>query len=242
MGANDAGTLAPAGTRLEMADVWFDGNIRFRPGGAAVFENGLTTPPSANAPATPATGSVQYTNSNGQVVNVSSTGLATTVGGTIASVTSTTTVANTAALTALQSTTIPANDPATGATYTVRGFGVYSDTGTPTLTFALYWGGVGGTAIASIPAITLGSSITNVPFSYTAVVNFRSATSCWASLTLNLGTSATTDAVSSFTNTTTTATTVTTNVASALAVGVTWSAASASNTISLTGGLVERVA
>ena len=242
MGASDQGRLLPPGTQLNLADVWFDGNLRFRSGGSATFENGLTQATSAAAPTAPTGGSTAFTSSTGQASNISSTGLVTTTGGVVQSQSTTVTVANTAALTSLQSFTVPANDPTVGAVYSMYGFGVYSDTGTPTLTFTLLWGGVAGTTIATIPAITLGAGITNVPFSYRAVVNFRTATSCWANINLALGTSAATAASSGFTNTTTTATTVTSNVASALTMGVTWSAASASNTISLTGGMVERLA
>lgn len=242
MGSNDLGTLPPAGTELKLSDVWFDGTVRFRPGGAMVAENGITSLPVSGTPATPASGSVQFTNSAGSASTVSSTGLVSVLGGGVQSQTTTVTVANTNALTSLQSFTVPANDPQAGSIYAMYGYGQYSDTGTPTLTFTLLWGGTGGTTLTTIPAITLGSSITNVPFFYRAIVNFRTATSAWANVTLNLATSAATGAVSSFTNTASTATTVTSNVASALTMGVTWSAASSSNTISLFGGGVERLA
>ena len=239
MAATDAGLLAPPGTSLELSDKWFDGNVRFRSGGSVTAESGYTYPLLANPPTTPTNGSVQFTNSSGVLSSVSSTGLTSAVGGAIQSQTTTSTVANTAVLTALQSFTVPANDPGVGAVYAMIGYGTYSDTGTPTLIFTLTWA---GTAIATIPAITLGSGVTSVPFSYTAIVNFRTATSVTASITLNFGTSAATGAASLFTNTSVTPTTVVSNAASAFAMNVTWSAASASNTISLAGGGVERFA
>lgn len=239
MAATDLGALPPAGTRLELADVWFDGNVRFRSGGSVNPESGIVFPPAATAPSAPASGTNQYTTSGGVLSTVSSSGLVSVVGGAVQSQTTTSTVANTASLTPLQSFTVPANDPGASAVYAMIGYGTYSDTGTPTLTWTLTWG---ATTIATIPAITLGSGVTSVPFSYTALVNFRSATSVTASITLNFGTSAATGAASLFTNTSVTPTTVVSNTASALAMNVTWSAASASNTISLAGGGVERFA
>jgi hypothetical protein len=221
MAAIDQGTLAPAGTRLEIADVYFDGNVRFRSGGTVNAESGYTFPNNAVAPTTPTNGTTQYTNSTGVLASVSASGLVSAVGGAIQSQTTTSTVASTAALTPLQTFTVPANDPGVGAVYALIGYGTYSDTGTPTLTFTLTWG---ATTIATIPAITLGSGVTSVPFSYTAIVNFRTATSVTASITLNFGTVAATGAASLFTNTSVTPTTVVSNAASALAMNVTWSA------------------
>jgi len=157
------------------------------------------------------------------------------------SVTSTTTIANTASLSTLQSATVAANEPQSGSVYVVNGYGTYSVTGTPTLTFALYWGGTGGTLLVSIPAITAASGITAASFSYEARVTFRSTTSVTVELKLDVATSTGTDATSRFTAVSTAPVTVTTTGSSALAVGFTWSAASASNTISLLGGLTSKV-
>ena len=169
-------------------------------------------------------------------------GLVETLAGLVQAQSSTVTVSNTITATALSSFTVPANDPAAGSVYRVEGYGVYSTTGTPTLQFILYWGGTTGTVLASIPAVTLPSSITNAPFRYQATVTFRSTTSAVAQLALYLDTSTTTDSVSSYLAVPSSATTVTTTSANALAVGVTWGTASSSNTISLLGGTVDRVA
>jgi hypothetical protein len=158
-----------------------------------------------------------------------------------APVTSTTTVANTSSLSTLQTATVPANDPQAGAVYSFTGYGVYSVTGTPTLTFALYWGGTGGTAIASVPAITAASGITSAPFFYEGLVTFRSTTSLTAVINLTIDTSASTDLSATYISTPTTATTVTTTGSNALAMGFTWSAPSSSNTISLLGGTIQRI-
>jgi Pectate lyase superfamily protein len=155
-------------------------------------------------------------------------------------VTSTTTVANSAALSTLQTASIAANEPQAGTSYEFTGYGVYSVTGTPTLTFALYWGGTGGTLIAAVPAVTATSGITSAPFFYEGVLTFRSTTSVTAVINLTLDTSAATDISATYVATPTTATTVTTTSANTLAMGFTWSAASSSNTISLLGGNIQR--
>lgn len=238
----DFGSVPPAGTALDLRNIWFDGAVQFRSGGSVQMNAGLNYPTQTTTPTTPTNGSVLYSANGGVLTSVSPTGQVTTIGGVTQAQTTTSTVANTASATALQSYTVPASDPVTGAVYVMYGYGLYSDTGTPTLTFTLFWGGVAGTTLASIPAITLGSGVTNVPFSYECMVTYRTATTAWSNITLNLGTSSATDLASTYVATPTAVTTVTSNVASALTLGVTWSAASASNTISLLGGVVERIA
>lgn len=240
--ANDTGRLAPPNTVLSLADQWFDGNVVVRPGGTFTNNAPTTLVNQAATPTTPVGASVLYSTSGGILASLSPTGQVTTVGGVIQSQSATVTVASTASITALQSYTVPANDPAAGAIYLMYGYGIYSDTGTPTLTFSFMWGGAGGTQLAQVPAITLGSGVTSVPFSYEAVVNFRSTTSALANITLALGTSASTNAASSFVSGPTSSVAVTSTTTNALAMAVTWSASSSSNTISLLGGYVERVA
>ena len=158
-----------------------------------------------------------------------------------AAVVSSTTVANSAALSTLQSYTVPAGEPHAGSVYQMRGYGFYSVTGTPTMAFTLYWGGIGGTAIASIPTITAASGISFASFEYDVVLTFRSATSVTAELTLTIVTNTSTGATSRYVGVPASATTVTTASASALAVGFQWGAASASNTITLFGGRTARL-
>lgn len=189
----------------------------------------------------PVGGLLLYANSANHLKWRDPNGMNPVMGGSLQATSATTTIANSAALTALQSFTIPANDPIQGSTYRVTGYGVYSVTLTPTLTFALYWGGIAGTLIAAVPAITAASGITTALFFYTCLVNFRSTTSCTAMMKLDLDTSASTDLASGYVATPTAPTTVTTTANSSLTVGFTWGTASTSNTISLLGGNVELV-
>lgn len=55
--------------------------------------------------------------------------------------------------------TIPANYLQDGRALRLRLFGSYGTTATPTLTFAIRWGGVAGTVIAKGGAITTGSGV-----------------------------------------------------------------------------------
>lgn len=153
-------------------------------------------------------------------------------------VTSTVTVASTAALTNLYSQTITGLQVAVGSVYRMTGYGIYSTTGTPTLLFQAYWG---GTAIATLPAITTPSGAANDLFSFELLVNFRTTTTCFARLRVEFGTSTATDAASVYVNVPTSAVTVTTATSQSLTVAVQWSASSSSNTISLLGGQIEKV-
>jgi hypothetical protein len=190
----------------------------------------------------PANGTLALDTTNGRSYSrIGGTWVSDVAGQSYTAVTSTTTVANTAALSTLQTASIAANEPQTGFSYEFTGYGTYSVTGTPTLTFALYWGTTAGTLIASVPAITATSGITNAPFFYEGVLTFRSTTSVTAVINLTLDTSATTDVSATYVATPTGATTVTTTSANSLTVGFTWSAPSASNTISLLGGNIQRV-
>ncbi len=198
----------------------------------------VTSQPTTN----PTGGLLLYCNANNQLVMRTNSGMTPKVAGVLTTVTSTTTIANSAALTALHTATINANDPISGSTYRIVGYGVYSVTGTPTLTFALYWGGIAGTVLAAVPAVTAASGITNAPFRYDAKVVFRSTTSCTAMMKMELATSAATDLTASYVNVpSAVATGLTTTADTALTVGFTWSAASASNTISLLGGDINLV-
>lgn len=156
---------------------------------------------------------------------------------TITAAVSSTTTINTTSLQTLQTATVPANDPQTGSVYVVYGYGVFTST-TGTATFALYWGGTGGTLIASIPAFA-PAALTNAPFRYKATVNFRSTTSCTAEIEVMIDSSTATDAANTFVGAPSTATTVTTTSGSALAVGFTWTTTAGS--ISLLGGYTEKI-
>jgi len=82
------------------------------------------------------------------------------------------TIANTASKTLLHAGITPMVTPAPGNFFHLKGWGIYSDTGTPTLTIATFLGGIGGVALAAVPAVTLGATVTNVPFSFDAWLNW----------------------------------------------------------------------
>jgi len=70
--------------------------------------------------------------------------------------------------------TIPANYLQDGRVLRLKAFGKLSTTGTPTITFALRWGGVSGTLLATTEAITNGSGVSNVNWSIEVIVQVRS--------------------------------------------------------------------
>jgi hypothetical protein len=145
------------------------------------------------------------------------------------------TVANTSAETQLAGLTIPASDVVAGATYMLKLSGVYSDTGTPTLAWGLRYGGAAGTSIVANGATptTLGSGVSNIPFQVEAVITFWTTTTATGYYTVDLGTNASTLATTRLTNSSgTSAVTVVSTSSKVLSLTVTFSAASASNTIS----------
>ena len=70
--------------------------------------------------------------------------------------------------------TIPANYMQDGRVLRLRAFGKLSTTGTPTMTWAIRWGGVSGTVLATTEAITMGSGVANVNWSIDAMLQTRS--------------------------------------------------------------------
>ena len=73
---------------------------------------------------------------------------------------SATAVANTTTETVLfPNVTIPANYLQDGRVLRLRGFFAYGTTATPTLTFAVRWGGVAGTVLAKSAALTTTSGV-----------------------------------------------------------------------------------
>lgn len=83
-------------------------------------------------------------------------------------------VANTTTETIIFSdVTIPANYMQDGRLLRIRAFGKLSTTGTPTITFAIRWGGVAGTLLATTEAITNGSGVANVNWEVEAYVQTR---------------------------------------------------------------------
>jgi hypothetical protein len=69
--------------------------------------------------------------------------------------------------------TIPANFMQDGRVLKLTAYGKLSTTGTPTMTWAIRWGGVAGTLLATTEAIAMGSGVTNVNWSVEAVIQTR---------------------------------------------------------------------
>ena len=85
-----------------------------------------------------------------------------------------TAVANTTTETIIfPNVTIPANYMADGRLLLLRAFGRLSTTGTPTIIFALRWGGVAGTLLATTEALTCASGSVNVAWSIEALIQTR---------------------------------------------------------------------
>ena len=70
--------------------------------------------------------------------------------------------------------TIPANFMQDGRCLRLRAFGKLSTTGTPTMIFAVRWGGVAGTLLANTEAITTASGAANTAWSLEVFIQTRS--------------------------------------------------------------------
>lgn len=157
-----------------------------------------------------------------------------------------TAVANTTTETILfPNTTFPGNYMQDGRVLTITAYGRHSTTGTPTLTFRLRWAGVSGTVLCASGAVTCGSGVTAAMWRLEAMLTVRSNGSSgtiFATGIVIVGEDAA-PTVGSATNApgislmgsagvaTPAAATVDLSAESALALTATWSAASASNTI-----------
>lgn len=149
-----------------------------------------------------------------------------------------TAVANTTTETIIfPNVTIPANYMQDGRVLRLRAFGKLSTTGTPTITFAVRWGGVAGTLLATTEAITCASGAANTGWSLEVLIQTRSNGSSGTLLVMG-------DAVVNLTASTHTsgtfgvsgfdapaAVSVDLTADTALSLTADWSAASASNTL-----------
>lgn len=147
-----------------------------------------------------------------------------------------TAVANTTTETILMpNLTLPANYMQDGRLLRVRVQGKLSTTGTPTMTFKLRWGGVGGTVICQSAALTQGSGVTNIIFDLEFFIQVRANGSAGTVVAIgvaNVGSMTTvTNLMCSAGASVPAAVTVDLTADTALAITGTWSAASASNTI-----------
>lgn len=133
--------------------------------------------------------------------------------------------------------TIPANYMQDGRLLRMRAFGKLSTTGTPTMTFAIRWGGVSGTLLATTEAITTASGAANTAWSLEAYIQTRTNGSSGSlivmgDVVLNLTASTNTSGtfgVSGFDAPA--AVTVNLTADTALSLTADWSASSASNTL-----------
>ena len=135
--------------------------------------------------------------------------------------------------------TLPAGFLQEGSTLTLKAWGVFSNTATPTLLLGFYYGGVAGVALGTTGAITTTTTITNVPWRiqldvdvWTDGATGTCKTQGWA----GLGTAVSTWSFLPIPNTANTGTvTIDTTTAKIITVGAQWSASSASNTVTCHG-------
>lgn len=134
---------------------------------------------------------------------------------------------------------IPGNYMQDGRTIRMTSAGKLSTTATPTMTWAIRWGGVGGTLIATTEAITMGSGVTNVNWWLDAIIVTRTNGSTGTVLVMGFlavhtaaGTVLTNVfGVSGFDAPAAVTVDLTTAAGIDLALTADWSAASASNTL-----------
>jgi hypothetical protein len=135
--------------------------------------------------------------------------------------------------------TIPAYYMQDGRLLRLRAFGKLSTTGTPTMTFAIRWGGVGGTLLATTEPITCASGAANTNWEIEAYLQVRTNGATGTVLVIgtvqvNLTASTSTSGVfgvSGFDAPAAVTVDLTVAAGSALSLTGDWSASSASNTI-----------
>ena len=133
--------------------------------------------------------------------------------------------------------TIPANFLQDGRLLRLRAFGKLSTTGTPTITFAIRWGGVAGTLLATTEPITCATGSANTAWALEAYLQVRTNGSTgtifvMGDVTVNLTASTNTSGVFGVSGFDAPAS-VSVNLTADTALSLTadWSAASASNTL-----------
>lgn len=140
---------------------------------------------------------------------------------------------------------IPANYLQVGSAIRVTAFGTFSNTATPTLLLGVYFGGVAGTALAATGAITTTTGATNWPFrlEYTGIVRSNGATGTIIGQGfVDLATSLTAVTRIPIPATSLATISIDTTTAKAITIGAQWGAASASNTLTVQGVLIESMA
>lgn len=155
------------------------------------------------------------------------------------------TVANTITETAFATITLPANDAVVGAVYKIHAYGTLGVTGTPTMTFRGRLGGAAGTQMVVFPSVTIRTGATDgfwdIIYYLTCLTTGVSGT--WSPMmkySHNFLTSVTT--YTHLGPITSAPVTRDTTISNDMVLTATWSAASASNTITCRGAEAIRVA
>lgn len=141
--------------------------------------------------------------------------------------------------------TIAANSLFVGQRLRVKGYGIFSNTGTPTLLLGVYYGGVAGTALATTGAVTTTTGATSWPFDIELDILVKSVGSSgtvWCNGKVNLGTSLTAMTPLWLPSSQTQPITVDTTSAKALTLGAQWGTSSASNTLTVEDFYAETLA
>lgn len=144
-------------------------------------------------------------------------------------------------ITAVPQATLVAGQLYAGAVIRVTAYGVFSTTVTPTLLIGTYYG---ATALGTTGAITTGSGVANVPWRIETLTFVRAIGTAAASITQGFCAFGTTVAATSFLpipNTALATVNIDTTTAQTISVKAQWGTASASNTITCHGGLVELI-
>lgn len=130
-----------------------------------------------------------------------------------------------------------------GQRWRFTGYGIVSNTSTPTLNLGIYYGGASGTALCTTGAVTTTGSLSSYWWRIQVETEIRSIGSsgtAWSQGWFDNPTTAT--AVTRLQMSATSQTvTVNTTTNSALTVGATWGTASSSNTITCEGFIVEQM-
>ena len=161
-----------------------------------------------------------------------------------------TALANTTTLTDISpapQVVIPANYLYVGQRLRLTAYGIYSNTGTPTLLLGVYYGGVAGTLIAATAANATPSGVTGVSWQVVLDILVKTAGSSgtvWANGSATVfqtlaGGASGNPLVYALPTTQTQPITVDTTTAKALTVGAAWGTANSSNTITCEDAYVE---
>jgi hypothetical protein len=144
---------------------------------------------------------------------------------------------------------VPANYAYQGQRWKISGYGIYSTTGTPTLTLGVYWGGVAGTAIGVTTTMTTASGAASFPWRLEFDLNVRtigSSGTVWGNGYVLLGASLTAYGAASGSATVytlpasqTQPVTINTTTANAWSIGAQWGTANSSNTVTCEDLIVE---